>query len=168
MSYGYHPDKPVVIYEIYVPVCREHKKLLSEILDRFRDPTWILDVPDVKRAVAGLVLDGKPENALPPEVYAQREAAVLSDIRLAVGGYSIYQVDGRFVTDAGIEDEPSWVVRLIIQDPRQEKGCRPAFISLAKLIVRNCIAKRLSASKRDDQIWLIEYENCRLERWTRG
>ncbi|MGD0094296.1 MAG: hypothetical protein ABSE73_30680 [Planctomycetota bacterium] len=168
MSYKYHPDKPVVIYEIYVPVCREHRKLLTEILDRFRDPAWILEAPEVKRVVARLVLEGKPENSLSPEIFAQREAAVLSDMRLAVGGYSIYQVDGRFVSETGVEDEPSWVVRLIIHDPHQEKGARAGFMDLAKLIVRNCIAKRLSASKREDQIWFIEYEQCRLERWTRG
>jgi hypothetical protein len=95
-------------------------------------------------------------------------AAEFIDKMRSILGYSIYEVDGGFSGKDGPVDERTWVIRLIIHDPRVETGTGSDFNRLAEAVVEHLIAHRFAEELgTEDEIWVLQYENCGLTRWVK-
>ncbi|MEM7397234.1 MAG: hypothetical protein AAF492_33350, partial [Verrucomicrobiota bacterium] len=102
-----------------------------------------------------------------PKDSAERRK-LASRIKLFVTGYSLYEVDGRFMGSSGPVDERVWVIRLIMHDPESEEGIGPQFRKVAESIVEKLIGKRFAEELgTEDEIWMLEYHKPSLIRWIR-
>lgn len=155
MRYIKKPRKVALVFEVFLPKKMQYASKLAEVLDSFVTEDAILNVPGIKEIVDRHVDD-------PP---AQRERFA-ERIRSIVSGCSLYEVDGRFATEDKLVDERVWVVRFIFHDPSNDEGMDASFRQWAELVIEHLIAKRFAIELgTEDEVWVLEYENCFLRRW---
>lgn len=136
-------NKPAMIFEIYLPRKPRYRAKLDEVLDAFLSDEELRKVPGMSAYLRGNRRRGTP-------------AEQLRLIRQAISGFSIYDVEGRF--EGGI-DERSWVIRIIVHDPRLTAGMTDGLRERAVDAVLYFISGRLAVELgTEHEIWFVKYE----------
>jgi hypothetical protein len=155
VSYKRIDRKPALVFDIFLPKRMSYASKLAEVLNGLVSESAITEIPAVK----DLIRKHKDDSA--------GMAQFIEKMR-DISGYSIYEVDGGFAGREGPVDERTWVIRLIIHDPRVETGTAPDFNRLAEAVVEHLIAHRFAEELgTEDEIWVLQYENCGLTRWVK-
>lgn len=157
MKYILKKSKPALVFEIFLPKRMAYASKLAEVMDAFIADDSVLDIPAVRR-----ITSREPDNKAKHGRFAKR-------IRDVISGYSLYEVDGRFSSDKGPVDERTWVIRLIMHDPKAEAGMRAKFRSFASAIVRHLIGQRFAEELgTEDEVWILQYNQANLTRWVKS
>ncbi len=157
MSYQFMESKEALVFEILLPKKMAYASKLQEVMDAFISDDRVLEIPEIKKVAAILRKTGRRQRKF-----------IIRRIREVISGYSIYEVDGRIATYKGPVDERTWVIRLIIHDPRNRRGMDKGFRTLANTIVQHLIGKRFAEELgTEDEIWILEYHKPQLLRWVK-
>lgn len=155
MPYKRIDRKPALVFDIFLPKRMAYASKLAEVLNGLVSESAIAEIPAVQE-----VLRRHEGDSSGMTDFIEKMRDIL--------GYSIYEVDGGFVGQQGHIDERTWVIRLIIHDPRVETGAGPDFNQLAAAVVEHLIAHRFAEELgTEDEIWVLQYENCGLTRWVK-
>lgn len=157
-EYKLRPAEDVVIFEVYLPKRMHYASKMAEVLDSFLDSKNLRRIPIIEDII-------KKEEAQNPFFDADSFIELIQEV---VTGYSIYEVDGRSSSPAGLIDERVWVIRFIVKDHRGGGSVTKELDERASNVMRLLIAERFAEElNAEDEIWFIRYEGCSLQRWVR-
>ena len=84
----------------------------------------------------------------------------------AARGYSIYEMDGRYLSPEGPVDERVLVIRFIFHNPGGEADPKTDFLAASLEVVNHLVAHRFAAELGvEEEIWFLEYTNPQLMIW---
>ena len=154
-EYELEGPKPARIYEVILPKKLGYFGKVQEVLeDLFREEA-IRAVPFVKRAMA--------ERRRDKDFDEDRWVKTLVQ---ASRGYSIYEMDGRYLSPAGPVDERVLVIRFIFHNPGQKGDVNGDFLAASQEIVNHLVAHRFAEELGvEEEIWFVEYANPKLAIW---
>jgi hypothetical protein len=153
LPYGFIPDTPSILYEILLPA--RHKRKLRQVLDGFLDKDRLRESPPVKE-----LLDSYGANPI--------AESILNQFMEVVQGYSMYEVDGRFVGKKGVEDEKTIIVRVIVPNPENRNKDEPGIYKLSRNVISFFVTKRFAEELGiEDEVWFFEQPSCVLNRWVK-
>lgn len=155
--YRVTPAKPVRVFEVMIPKRIEYFAKLQDVLETLFEPEEIRRVPNIEEELAEL--DG---NTTVEELTAWA--------KLLFTGYSIFEIDGRFVHPVTRErfDERMLVIRIVFHDRRQEAGMGPDLSAMSEQAVAVLIANRLAEELgTEKELWVLEYRDASLRIWER-
>ena len=108
-GYVLEGPKAARMYEVILPKKLGYFGKVQEVLEDLFDEEAIRDVPSVREAIAEPIGAGIRSST--------RRAGSRRSARRR-GGYSIYEMDGRYLSPAGPVDERVLVIRFIFHNPR--------------------------------------------------
>ena len=159
---GYQLDgpKPARMYEVILPKKLGYFGKVQEVLEGLFDEKAIRAVPFVKTAIAR----GRRRNA------GFDEEAWIKTLSRAVRGYSIYEMDGRYLSPQGPIDERVLVIRFIFHNPEDEASPGTDFLPASMEVVNHLVAHRFATELGggEEEIWFLEYHNPQLSIWRRN
>src|SRR5947209_4462309 len=148
-EYRLEGPKPARMYEVILPKKLGYFGKVEQVLEDLFNEEAIRGVPFVTRSIA--------ERRHDP---AFSEDAWVKTLCQASRGYSIYEMDGRYLSPAGPVDERVLVIRFIFHNPGGEpapggRPGRPADLLNASLeVVNHLVAHRFAQELAvEDQIW---------------
>jgi hypothetical protein len=147
--------KSVLIYEVLLPKRLEYLGKLQDVLQTIFDEEKIRQVPAIR---AALEAEGETSTA----------HAWVSQVARVFTGYSMYEVDGRYVDPRSGQrsDERTIVIRLILHDRSTEESMRPEFQRLVDDAVRWLLGNRLAEELgTEGEIWIIRYDQAQIKIW---
>jgi hypothetical protein len=81
-------------------------------------------------------------------------------------GYSIYEMDGRYLSPEGPVDERVLVIRFIFHNPGKPADSRTDFLASSLEVVNYLVAHRLAEELGvEEEIWFLEYHQPQLAIW---
>ena len=84
-------------------------------------------------------------------------------------GYSIYEMDGRYLAPQGPVDERVLVIRFIFHNPRGQADPKTDFLAASLEVVNHLVAHRFAEELGvEEEIWFLEYSDPRLAIWRKG
>src|SRR4051794_16565996 len=149
-DYRLEGPKPARMYEVILPKKLGYFGKVQEVLEDLFNEAAILAVPFVKQAIAR---------------YRRRDAdfdeeSWVRTLSRAVRGYSIYEMDGRFVSPQGPVDERVLVIRFIFHNPGDEKSPKTDFLAASMEVVNYLVAHRFATELGvEEEIWFLEYNH---------
>jgi hypothetical protein len=149
--------KSVLIYEVLLPKRLEYLGKLQDVLQTIFDEQKIRQVPAIRAE-----LQARGEDS-PAHAWVSQLARVFT-------GYSMYEVDGRYVEPGTGQrsDERTIVIRLILHDRSTDESLRPEFEGLVDSAVRWLLGNRLAEELgTEGEIWIIRYEQAQIKIWER-
>ncbi len=158
---GYHLEgpKPARMYEVILPKKLGYFGKVQEVLeDLFREPA-IRQIPFVRKTIA---LEKRKDANFDDEAWVRT-------LGLACRGYSIYEMDGRFVSASGPVDERVLVIRFIFHNPHHSPEAPGLdFLAASLEVVNHLVAHRFAEELGvEEEIWFVEYTNPQLAIWRR-
>ena len=155
---GYRLEGPKAarMYEVILPKKLGYFGKVQEVLeDLFREET-IRAVPFVQRSIA---LNRRKTKSFDDEAW-------IKTLCQATRGYSIYEMDGRYVTPRGPVDERVLVIRFIFHNPDGVDPSESDFLAASLEVVNHLVAHRFAEELGvEEEIWFLEYPNTRLAIW---
>lgn len=157
---GYHQEgpKPARIYEVILPKKLGYFGKIQEVLeDLFREGA-MRAVPFVQKSIAR-------QREKDPDF---DDEAWVETLGRACRGYSIYEMDGRYLSPQGPVDERVLVIRFIFHNPGEDGGANPAtdFLSASLEVVNHLVAHRFAEELGvEEEIWFVEYHAPKLAIW---
>jgi len=156
---GYHlvGPKAARMYEVILPKKLGYFGKVQEVLEDLFQEDAIRAVPFIRRAIA-----------------FRRERDPTFDeigwVRMlcrASGGYSIYEMDGRYLAAGGPVDERVLVIRFIFHNNDGiESDPDTDFLAASLEVVNHLVAHRFAEELGvEEQIWFLEYPATRLAIW---
>ncbi len=154
-GYRLEGPKPARMYEVILPKKLGYFGKVQEVLeDLFRE--------DAIRAVPFVRLEIEKNRADPKF----DEASWVKTLSQASRGYSIYEMDGRYVSPTGPVDERVLVIRFIFHNPGGHDDPKTDFLSASLEIVNHLVAHRFAEELGvEEEIWFVEYTNPNLAIW---
>jgi hypothetical protein len=155
---GYHLEgpKPARMYEVILPKKLGYFGKVQEVLEDLFDEAAIRKIPFVRRTI----LHRRKADA------AFDEEAWLKTLARASRGYSIYEMDGRYLGPSGPIDERVLVIRFIFHDKGGTAGSSADFFAAALEVVNYLVAHRFAEELGvEEEIWFLEYTDTRLAIW---
>lgn len=147
--------KSVLIYEVLLPKRLEYLGKLQDVLETIFDEDKIRQVPAIRAE-----LEARGENS-PVHAWVSQVARVFT-------GYSLYEVDGRYV-DPGSgrrSDERTVIIRLVLHDRSTGESLRPEFQGLVDSAVRWLLGNRLAEELgTEGEIWILRYGQAQIKIW---
>jgi hypothetical protein len=158
---GYHLEgpKPARMYEVILPKKLGYFGKVQEVLeDLFREPE-IRKIPFVRKSIR----DQKRKDA------NFDDEAWVRTLGQACRGYSIYEMDGRFLAASGPVDERVLVIRFIFHNPPGvEESTGMDFLAASLEVVNHLVAHRFAEELGvEEEIWFLEYNHPHLAIWRR-
>ena len=158
-GYRLEGPKPARMYEVLLPKKLGYFGKVQQVLeDLFREDA-IRTVPFVKRSIAQA---RRRDPGFDEETW-------IKTLARATRGYSIYEMDGRFLTPAGPVDERVLVIRFIFHNPELPPGAPAAatdFLAASLEVVNHLVAHRFAEELGgEEEIWSLEYSGPRLAIW---
>lgn len=150
--------KPVRMFEVMIPKRIEYFAKLQDILETLFDPQRMRNLPVLR---AQFEADGGREQM---DRWIDFAAQMFT-------GYSIYEIDGRFVNPATREkfDERMLVIRILFHDLRLRDALGRDLAAQCEEGVRLLIADRLAMELGSEhEIWVLEYGQPTLTIWQRA
>lgn len=155
---GYRLEGPKIarMYEVILPKKLGYFGKVQEVLeDLFSEPA-IRDIPFVRKTIESRRRDDPKFDA---------EGWVRS-LYHASRGYSIYEMDGRFLLGSQPIDERVLVIRFIFHDSADHADARTHFLDASQEVVNYLVAHRFAEELGVEQeIWFLEYPGTRLSIW---
>src|SRR3954469_25169408 len=154
--YSLEGPKPARMYEVILPKKLGYFGKVQEVLeDLFREEA-IRAIPFVKETIA----DNRRRDR------AFDEESWIRTLGRASRGYSIYEMDGRFLSPQGPVDERVLVLRFIFHNPGGPAAPRTDFLAVSLEVVNHLVAHRFAEELGvEEEIWFLEYTHPRLAIW---
>ena len=95
---------------------------------------------------------------------------MLKTLSRAARGYSIYEMDGRYLSPSGPVDERVLVIRFIFHNPGGDPpGPQTDFLAASQEVVNDLVAHRLAVELGvEEEIWFLEYHSTQLAIWRKS
>lgn len=159
-SYRLEGPKPARMYEVILPKKLGYYGKIEEVLEDLFDERAIRSVPYVRRLIA----EARRRDP------GFDEHAWIRTLCEASRGYSIYEMDGRYLSAAGPIDERVLVFRFIFHNPAEppssNSAIRTDFLAASLEVVNFLVAHRFAEELGvEEEIWFLEYTEPRLAIW---
>jgi hypothetical protein len=158
-NYHLEGPKPARIFEVILPKKLGYFGKIQEVLEDLFNEQAIRHIPFVQQAIARR---------------HQQEASFDEDdwiktLCQASRGYSIYEMDGRYLSPQGPVDERVLVIRFIFHNPTEARDPRTDFLAASLEIVNHLVAQRFAHELGvEEEIWCVEYHSPSLAIWRRN
>jgi hypothetical protein len=147
------------MYEVILPKKLGYFAKIQEVLEDLFDEEAIRAVPYVKRYIKGRRR----------RVGSFDEDAWVKTLCRASRGYSIYEMDGRYLSPHGPVDERVLVIRFIFHNPGGAVDPGADFLASSLEVVNYLVAQRFATELGvEGEIWFLEYEAPKLAIWQKG
>jgi hypothetical protein len=148
------------MYEVLLPKKLGYFGKVQEVLEGLFNEEAIRAVPFIKQSIE--------RNRR--QVAEFDEEAWIRTLSRAVRGYSIYEMDGRFLSPQGPIDERVLVIRFIFHNPAAEPNSpKTDFLPASMEVVNHLVAHRFAAELGGEQeIWFLEYSHPQLAIWRKS
>jgi hypothetical protein len=161
-DYQLEGPKPARMYEVILPKKIGYFGKVQEVLEDLFDEDAIRAIPFVLRSI-------ERNRARDP---AFDEDAWVRTLCRASRGYSIYEMDGRYLAAVGPVDERVLVIRFIFHNPGVPAGIAAPhtdFLAASLEVVNHLVAHRFAEELGvEEEIWFLEYPQTRLAIWRKG
>lgn len=148
--------KPARMYEVILPKKLGYFGKVQEVLEDLFSEAAIRAVPFVKKTIA--------RNRR--QIAAFDEDAWIKTLCAASRGYSIYEMDGRYLSAAGPVDERVLVIRFIFHNPGGQADPGFDFLTASLEVVNHLVAHRFAEELGvEEEIWFLEYSHPQLAIW---
>src|SRR3954447_20315628 len=152
--YSLEGPKPARMYEVILPKKLGYFGKVQEVLEDLFKEEAIRAIPFVRETIAR----NRRRDA------AFDEEAWIKTLGRASRGYSIYEMDGRYLSPEGPVDERVLVIRFIFHNPGDE--AKADFLEASLEVVNHLVAHRFAAELGvEEEIWFLEYNQPRLAIW---
>lgn len=156
VRYELEGPKPARMYEVILPKKLGYFGKVQEVLEGLFDEAAIRAVPFVRKTIA--------RNRKADPNFDER--AWVKKLGRASRGYSIYEMDGRYLSPTGPVDERVLVIRFIFHNPGSDTDTQTDFLAVSLEVVNHLVAHRFAAELGvEDEIWFLEYHQPRLAIW---
>ena len=157
-DYHLEGPKPARIYEVILPKKLGYFGKIQEVLEDLFNEQAIRKVPFVQQALARR---RRQEPSFDEEGW-------LETLCRASRGYSIYEMDGRYLSPQGPVDERVLVIRFIFHDFADATGSKDDLLAASLEVVNYLVAHRFAEELGvEEEIWFVEYNNPHLAIWRR-
>ncbi len=157
-DYQLEGPKPARMYEVILPKKLGYFGKVQEVLEDLFSEKAIRKVPFVKKAISKRKKD--------PTFNEDRWVKTLT---AASRGYSIYEMDGRYVTAQGPVDERVLVIRFIFHNPEDHDDPNTDFLAASLEVVNHLVAHRFAQELGvEEEIWFLEFSNPSLAIWRKN
>jgi hypothetical protein len=158
-EYHLEGPKPARMYEVILPKKLGYFGKVQEVLEDLFDEEAIRKVPFVSRTIAA----GRARDP------SFDEHAWIKTLCQASRGYSIYEMDGRYLSPSGPVDERVLVIRFIFHNPNTTDDRETDFLTASLEIVNHLVAHRFAEELGvEEEIWFLEYNNPNLAIWRKN
>ena len=157
-GYSLEGPKTARMYEVILPKKLGYFGKVQEVLEDLFHEEAIRKVPYIRQAIAR----NRKRNP------AFDEEAWVRTLGRASRGYSIYEMDGRYLSAEGPIDERVLVIRFIFHNPGSgSAGGQGIDVLEASLEVVNYLVAQRFAEELgvEEEIWFLEYTNPQLAIW---
>lgn len=155
-NYRFEGPKPARMYEVILPKKIGYFGKIQEVLEDLFDERAIRKIPAVRQAVAR----GRKAKDFDEDRW-------IKTLCQASRGYSIYEMDGRFLSAAGPIDERVIVIRFIFHNPDGADDATD-FLAASMEVVNHLVARRFAMELGvEEEIWFVEYSHPQLSIWRR-
>jgi hypothetical protein len=156
-NYQLEGPKPARMYEVILPKKLGYFGKVQEVLEDLFDESAIRAIPFVRKSIA--------RNKKDPYF---NEEAWIKTLCQASRGYSIYEMDGRYLSPTGPIDERVLVIRFIFHNPVSPSDPGTDFLAASLEVVNHLVAHRFANELGvEEEIWFLEYHQPRLAIWRR-
>ena len=157
-NYRFKGPKPARMYEVILPKKLGYFGKIQEVLEDLFDERAIRRIPFVKQSIARR---RKQEDF--------DEERWIKNLCKASRGYSIYEMDGRYLSNLGPIDERVIVIRFIFHNPDDSaEEDRTDFLAVSLEVVNHLVARRFAMELGvEEEIWFVEYSHPQLSIWRR-
>ena len=158
---GYRLEGPKAarMYEVILPKKLGYFGKVQEVLEDLFDEDAIREIPFVQATI-------ERRRRQDPSF---DEAAWVKTLCKASGGYSIYEMDGRYLSRRfGPIDERVLVIRFIFHNAGLPEPPDPStdFLNVSLEVVNHLVAHRFAEELGvEEQIWFLEYPDTKLAIW---
>ena len=155
-GYQLEGPKPARMYEVILPKKLGYFGKVQEVLEDLFNEDAIRAVPFIRRTIA-------ESRRRDPSF---DEEGWIKTLCRASRGYSIYEMDGRYLARQGPVDERVLVIRFIFHNPRGEADPRTDFLAASLEVVNHLVAHRFADELGvEEEIWFLEYNQPQLAIW---
>jgi hypothetical protein len=155
-SYRLEGPKEARMYEVILPKKLGYFGKIQEVLeDLFREDA-IREIPFVRDTIAARRRDDATFD----------ESAWVRTLARASRGYSIYEMDGRYLGTNGPIDERVLVLRFIFHEAEPAPDPTTDFLEASLQVINHLVAHRFAQELGvEEEIWFVEYGQPRLAIW---
>ena len=157
-GYELEGPKPARMYEVLLPKKLGYFGKVQEVLeDLFREEA-VRAIPFVRDTIAS-------NRRRDPDF---DEEAWVRTLGRASRGYSIYEMDGRYLSPEGPVDERVLVIRFIFHNPPElvPGQARTDFLAASLEVVNHLVAHRFAEELGvEEEIWFLQYNHPQLAIW---
>ena len=154
--------KAARMYEVILPKKIGYFGKVQEVLEDLFDEKAIRAIPFVKKSIARNRRRDKEFD----------EDAWVKTLTRASRGYSIYEMDGRFLSPHGPVDERVLVIRFIFHNLGNQGGTigpSTDFLTASLEVINHLVAHRFAEELGvEEEIWFVEYSNTMLAIWRKN
>lgn len=151
--------KPARMYEVILPKKLGYFGKVQEVLEDLFDESAIRAIPFVKTSIARFRRNDPDFD----------EEGWITTLTRASRGYSIYEMDGRYLSPNGPVDERVLVIRFIFHNPADAPGGldpKTDILAASLQVVNHLVAHRFAQELGvEEEIWFLEYNNPSLAIW---
>lgn len=147
--------KPARMYEVILPKKLGYFGKVQEVLEDLFNEDAIRKVPFIRESLARR----QREKGFDEEEW-------IKTLCRASRGYSIYEMDGRYLSPDGPVDERVLVIRFIFHNPGGQTDGQTDFLNASLEVVNHLVAHRFAAELGvEEEIWFLEYHQPKLAIW---
>jgi hypothetical protein len=155
-EYELEGPKPARMYEVILPKKLGYFGKVQEVLEDLFNEDAIRAVPFINETIA-------KRRRRDPKF---DEESWIKTLGRASRGYSIYEMDGRYLSPQGPVDERVLVIRFIFHNPGGEADPKTDFLAASLEVVNHLVAHRFAAELGvEEEIWFLEYNHPQLAIW---
>ena len=157
-DYYLEGPKPARMYEVILPKKLGYFGKVQEVLEDLFSEKAIRKVPFVKRAI----LKRKRDPTFNEDLWVKT-------LTSASRGYSIYEMDGRYLSPQGPVDERVLVIRFIFHNPDGNTDPKTDFLAVSLEVIIHLVAHRFAQELGiEEEIWFLEFTNPNLAIWRKN
>ena len=157
-DYELEGPKPARMYEVILPKKLGYFGKVQEVLEDLFDEQAIRAVPFIQQSI----------KRRRRQFADFDEDAWIKTLCQASRGYSIYEMDGRYLSPQGPVDERVLVIRFIFHNPSDPTGSKTDFLETSLEVVNYLVAHRFANELGvEEEIWFLEYHQPQLAIWRR-
>src|SRR6476469_3478098 len=161
-GYQLEGPKPARMYEVILPKKIGYFGKVQEVLEDLFNEDAIRAIPFVTSSIAQSRLRDPGFD----------EDRWVKTLFRASRGYSIYEMDGRYLSPTGPVDERVLVIRFIFHNPGGEAPADQGgtdFLEASLEVVNHLVAHRFAEELGvEEEIWFLEYPQPRLAIWRKN
>ncbi|MFO0892624.1 MAG: hypothetical protein U0790_26210 [Isosphaeraceae bacterium] len=154
-DYQLEGPKPARMYEVILPKKLGYFGKIQEVLEDLFDEKAIRAIPFVRKSIARR----RREPGFSEEAW-------IRSLCQASRGYSIYEMDGRYLSEDGPVDERVLVIRFIFHNSPKVKDPGLDLLTASLEVVNHLVASRFARELGvEEEIWFLEYQQPQLAIW---